>query len=65
MARIQIVVGTSHASGDEAARSAQNQANAAGGEAIGIAADAMCCPATEAGGQPGDVWNVYVMIRHH
>jgi hypothetical protein len=39
----EIVVGTSHASAEEAARSAQLKTNAAGGEAIGIAADALCC----------------------
>ena len=41
--RYQIVVGKSFASADEAAASAQLKTNAAGGEAIAIAADALCC----------------------
>src|SRR5438876_1097542 len=54
----EIVVGKSFASADEAARSAQLKTNAAGGEAIGIAADALCCADKagrmgEEGGQEG------------
>jgi hypothetical protein len=62
--RYEIVVGTSHASAEEAASSAQLKANAAGGEVIGIAADAMCCAAEEVGGPPTDEWDVYLAIRH-
>jgi hypothetical protein len=39
----QIVVGTSFASAEEAARSAEFKTNAAAGRAIGIAADAIVC----------------------
>ncbi len=41
--RYQIVVGTSFATAEEAARSAELKPNAAGGRAIGIAADAIVC----------------------
>jgi hypothetical protein len=39
----EIVLGTSFATAEEAARSAQIKANAANGRAIGIAADAIVC----------------------
>jgi hypothetical protein len=74
----QIVVGTSHASADEAAKNAELKTNNSGGEAIGIAADAMCCtgrtaglgdesavgPGVITGARPGIEWNVYVLIRN-
>ena len=75
----EIVVGTSFASAHEAAKSAELKTNSAGGEAISIAADAMCCAIPAAPGgegdkggaasisfapQPGTVeWDVYVLIR--
>ncbi len=39
----EIVLGTSFATAEEAAKSAQLKTNAAGGRAIGIAADAIVC----------------------
>lgn len=57
----EIVSSQSFASAEEAAKSAQIQTNSAGGEAIGIAADAICC----GGEQKNRVeWNVYVLIKH-
>ncbi len=57
-----VVVGKSHASADEAAKSAELQTQNSGGEAIGIAASAMCCSKEEqaAGGAE---WDVYILIR--
>jgi hypothetical protein len=55
----QIVVGKSHASADEAAKNAELQINNSGGEAIGIAADGMCCQAEKGGVE----WDVYVLVR--
>jgi hypothetical protein len=75
--RYEIVVGTSHASAEEASRSAQLKTNASGGEAISIAADALCCAdkAGKAGGSEGGAaspgpasqrveWDVYVLVRY-
>ena len=75
----EIVVGSSFASAEEAAKSAQIKVNASTGEVIGIAADAMCCcgqgvpkgPESKGGaalvvtGRPCSAeWDVYVLIRH-
>jgi hypothetical protein len=57
-----IVVGSSHASAEEAERNALIQAGRAGGEIIGIAADAMCCSKDDSGGG-GAEWDVYLLIR--
>ena len=56
-----IVVGTSHASAEEAERSALINAQRAGGEIVGIAASAMCCGGEEGG--PGAEWDVYLLLR--
>jgi hypothetical protein len=56
-----IVVGSSHASAEEAERNALIQAGKAGGEIVGIAASAMCCSG-EASAQ-GAEWDVYLLIR--
>ncbi len=63
--RYQILVGTSHASAEEAAANAQLRANAAQGEVLDIAADALCCGEGEvgAGGTGSAEWNVYVLVR--
>jgi hypothetical protein len=63
--RYQILVGTSHASADEAATNAQLRANAAQGEVLDIAADALCCGEGEVGadGTGSAEWNVYVLVR--
>lgn len=59
--KYEIVSAQSFTSAENAARSAQIKTNAAGGEAIGIAADAICC-----GGEEGNhvEWDVYVLIKH-
>jgi hypothetical protein len=57
-----VVVGKSHASADEAAKSAELQVQNSGGEAVGIAASAMCCAKGEQGAGTAE-WDVYVLIR--
>ena len=57
-----ILTGTSHASSQEAARNAELQVQNSGGEAIGIAADAMCCSKDDSAGG-GAQWDVHVLIR--
>lgn len=76
--RYEILVGTSYASADEAARAAQVKLNAQPGIAVGIAADAMCCSSQGSHGDdaeggargvvvarqnPGLEFNVYVLVR--
>jgi hypothetical protein len=56
-----IVVGTSHASAEEAERSALINAQRAGGEIVGIAASAMCCAGEQ--GAAGAEWDVYLLLR--
>ena len=51
----EVLTAQSFVSAQEAGREAQNQLNASGGKAVGIAASALCCE--------GKVeWNVYVLI---
>ena len=59
--RYEIVSAQSFASAEEAARSAQIKVNATLGEAIAIAADAICC-----GGENRTTveWDVYVLMKH-
>jgi hypothetical protein len=59
--RYQIISSQSFASAEEAAASAKIKMDAAGGEPIAIAADALCC-----GGETKNTaeWNVYVLIKH-
>lgn len=57
-----VIVGKSHASADEAAKNAELQVQNSGGEAVGIAASAMCC-AKEEGAVDGAEWDVYVLVR--
>ncbi len=56
-----IVVGTSHASAEEAEKNALIQAQRAGGDIIGIAASAMCCGGENGGA--GAEWDCYLLLR--
>jgi hypothetical protein len=58
--RYRIAVGTSFATPQEAARSAELQIR--GGEAIGIASAAICCD-LEGGGTGSQQWAVFVLIK--
>lgn len=56
-----VVIGTSHASAEEAKADAFLKAQAAGGEMIAIAADAMCCGGEEGGA--GAEWDFFILLR--
>ena len=61
--RYEIVATQSFASADDAAAGAKIKANAAAGEVIGIAADALCCTGEKLGTVQTE-WDVYLLIRY-